>query len=133
MKIVGMPPTFLEKVAEIEIKDWKGHLPCDIYNINQVRTVEKNCEKNSVYLRYSTDTFHMSHDRNSFDPTYKVQGSVIFTSFKEGTIEISYQAYPVDEDGFIMLPDNSSFTRALELYIKKQYFMMLFEIGKIHP
>ena len=30
-----------------------------------------------------------------------------------------------------MLPDNSSFIKALELYIKKQYFTVLFDMGKI--
>ena len=30
-----------------------------------------------------------------------------------------------------MIPDNSSFIRALELYIKKQCFTILFDMGKI--
>ena len=33
--------------------------------------------------------------------------------------------------GYPMLPDNSSFIKALELYIKKQYFTVLFDMGKI--
>jgi hypothetical protein len=30
-----------------------------------------------------------------------------------------------------MIPDDSSFIRALELYIKKQVFTVLFDMGKI--
>jgi hypothetical protein len=55
----------------------------------------------------------------SKDLTYKIQGNFIYTSFEEGEIEVSYQAIATDEQGFPLIPDNSSFTRALELYIKK--------------
>jgi hypothetical protein len=50
---------------------------------------------------------------------------------KEGTIEIAYEALAVDSEGYPLIPDNSSFTRALELYIKKQCFTVLFDLGKI--
>lgn len=76
----------------------------------------------------------MSNDKTNFpELTYKVQGRVIFTSMKEGVIEIAYQAIKVDEDGFPLIPDNSSFIRALELYIKKNHFTVLFDLGKINP
>jgi hypothetical protein len=42
-------------------------------------------------FRASTDSFHLSEDKsNSPELTYKIQGRVIFTSIKEGTIEIAY-------------------------------------------
>jgi hypothetical protein len=31
-----------------------------------------------------------------------------------------------------MIPDKSAFTRALELYIKKQCFTILFDLGRIN-
>lgn len=100
----------------------------------QVRT---NHEKCGHYVggvfRYSTDNFHMSDVKHeSPDYTYKIQGSVIYTSLKEGTIEISYRAIAVDDEGYPLIPDKSSFTRALELYIKKQCFTILFDLGKIN-
>ena len=55
----------------------------------------------------------------SSDLTYKIQGRVIYTSIKEGTIEIAYRAIAVDDEGYPLVPDKSSFSRALELYIKK--------------
>ena len=72
------------------------------------------------------------------DYTYKIQGSVIYTSLKEGTIEISYRAilslwaFAVDDEGSPLIPEKSSFTRALELYIKNQCFTILFDLGKIN-
>ena len=51
---------------------------------------------------------------------------------KEGTIEIAYNAFAVDSEGYPLIPDNSTFIRALELYIKKQCFTVLFDLGKIN-
>lgn len=51
---------------------------------------------------------------------------------KDGEIEIAYRAIAVDEDGYPLIPDRSPFTRALELYIKKQCFTILFDLGKIN-
>ena len=39
----------------------------------------------------------------------------------------------MDEEGLPMLPDNPIFLKALELYIKKEWFTILFDLGKIQP
>lgn len=44
---------------------------------------------------------------------------------------MAYEAIGVDQDGYPLIPDNSALTRALELYIKKQVFTILFDLGKI--
>lgn len=133
IRIIGMPTIFQEKTQEVEIENYRGSLPCDFHEMIQVRT---NFEKCGHYVggvfRYSTDNFHMSDKiHESSDLTYKIQGRVIYTSIKEGTIEIAYRAIAVDDEGYPLVPDKSSFSRALELYIKKQYFTILFDLGKI--
>lgn len=131
IRIVGMPKAFNEKTELVNIEDYRGLLPCDLDSIIQIRT-HNECGHSCEVFRYSTDSFHMSKNKqDSFDLTYKVQGNVIFTSIKEGTIEIAYRAITVDSEGYPMIPDNSSFIRALELYIKKQCFTVLFDTGKI--
>jgi hypothetical protein len=70
--------------------------------------------------------------KNGSKVTYKVQGSVIFTSFKEGNIEISYLAMYVDDEGLPMIDGDPAFVNALELYIKKQIFTTLFDLNKIN-
>lgn len=132
MRIVGCPKMFEEKTAIIEIEDYRGVLPCDFNEIIQVRT-HNTCNNNYKVFRYSTDNFHMSENKqDSFDLTYKIQGNVIFTSMKEGTIEIAYNAFAIDSEGYPLIPDNSAFIRALELYIKKQCFTVLFDLGQIN-
>lgn len=126
MKIMGCPNIFEEKTEILHIDNYRALLPCDYYSMTQVRY-------NNYCMRYSTDSFHMSSNKLASDYTYKIQGGVIFTSLKEGDIEISYRAIKTDKDGYPLLPDNSEFTRALELYIKKEYFTVLFDLGKITP
>lgn len=132
MRIVGCPKIFEEKTAIVEIEDYRGVLPCDFNEIIQVRT-HNTCDDNYKVFRYSTDNFHMSENKqDSFDLTYKIQGNIIFTSMKEGTIEIAYNAFAIDSEGYPLIPDNSAFIRALELYIKKQCFTVLFDLGQIN-
>lgn len=163
MRIVQCAGFFEEKCSTVEIKDYKGLLPDDFYEVNQIRLsslanriprYEENYRidedgnkiptgtytqvgyedieyyKNKSF-RYATDTFHMSDVKSGVDLTYKIQGGYIFTSIKEGTIELSYQAILLDEEGFPLIPDNSKFTRALQAYIKKEWFTILFDLGKL--
>ena len=123
MIIVGMPRMFTEKVVRIPIDKYRALLPCDYYQTIQVRIPGGHA------LVYSTDSFHMSNKGNS--STYKIQGNIIYTSIESGELELAYLAISTDADGYPLLPDNSSFTRALELYIKKQWFTILFDLGKI--
>lgn len=146
MRIVGCPDIFVEKAAIVDIDNYRGKLPDNFYEIVQVRTFDNdrhchstfndNCtDRNRHYrvFRYTTDSFHMSkRKQESFDLTYKLQGNCIFTSIKEGKIEIIYRAFATDCNGYPMLPDNSSFITALEYYIKKKQFTVLFDLGKIN-
>ena len=132
MRIVGVPNMFMEKTEIVEVKKYRAMLPCDYYQMIQVRKV------GGPAFRYSSDSFHMSECKDSngrdlADLTYKIQGNIIYTSIEEGEIELSYEAIATDSEGYPLLPDNSSFTRALELYIKKQWFTILFDLGKISP
>lgn len=134
MRIIGCPSMFLEKTEVIDIEEFRGLLPCDFHKMIQVRTY-LHCGEDRRYqvFRYSTDSFHMSdRKQDSYDLTYKLQGNVIFTSMKEGKIEIAYSAIAVDDEGYPMVPDDSSFIKALELYIKKECFTVLFDLGKIN-
>ena len=77
----------------------------------------------------SNTTNHVIHQ----EYTFKTQGQIIYTSFKTGNILVSYKAIPIDKDGFPLLIDNSAFLRALELYIKREIFTILFDENKISP
>lgn len=126
--VMGLPNIYADKVTTICIDNYRGVLPCDLIAINQVRLA-----RNGVCLRAMTDSFNGTHPEDKGELSFKTQGSVIFTSFKDGDIEISYKAISTDDDGLPLLPDNPIFLKALELYIKKEWFTILFDMGKISP
>lgn len=153
----GYPKMFQEKQDKIEIKDYRGLLPCDLISILQVRDAHSK-----VCLRAMTNSFvrrlenednrlnkadekknEESREQDKYDPFYhrpyhfyeepsfKTQGRVIYTSFPEGCLEIAYKAIPVDEDGFPLLIDNENYLAALEAYIKLKVFTIKYDTGKI--
>lgn len=128
MRIVGTPRLFQDRLVELTVSEYKTALPIDWYETIQVRYGEE-------VFRYSSDTFHFNRNDTNNIPTteitFVVQGGYIHTSIESGTIELSYRAIETDTMGYPVLPDNSNFTRALEAYVKQQYFTILFDLGKI--
>lgn len=126
IKVIGMPPVFDSKVAKVDIKDYRGELPCDFYKVIQVKD-----PKGFAYI--SSEGSFSNQNKPDATPafTYLIKGNVIFTSTKDTSVEVAYYALNVDEEGFPLIPDNGTFSRALELYIQKRYFTTLFNSGKI--
>lgn len=131
--IFGMSKLYLDKEEVLHIENFRAMLPCDLVSINQV----KDC-KSGVCLRSMTDNFKpREHYETSTgyripqEKTFKTQGQILYTSFKTGDVVISYKAIPVDKDGFPLLIDNPVFLRALDAYIKKEVFTVLFDMSKI--
>lgn len=122
--IFNMPQLYTEKSTFVEIKDYRGKLPCDLVSIKQVRDTRDN-----LALKELDSTFF---NPNTKDKAFKTQNMIIFTTFKEGKVEIVYKAVPVDEEGYPMIMDNEKYKNALELYIKKDRFTKYFDNGKLH-
>jgi len=130
IQLMGVPALMDEKTAEVEVRDWRGELPCDFESMIQVREICPGGRPGPAF-RYSGDSFHMSDRPKPRSHTYKLQGGVIFTSVKEATLEVAYRAFAVDGEGLPLLPDDASFLRGLEAYVKLQWFTMLFDLGRI--
>lgn len=149
----GYPKLYEDKITEIEIQEYRGVLPCDLVSIIQVKdegtglclramtdTFNPGIEAqegigqpdNRRYkdllnnVRPLRDTYIPPLHEEYGELTFKTQGRVIYTSFKEGVVEVAYKSIPVDDDGFPMLIDNEVFLAALEAYIKKQVFTVKF-------
>ena len=126
IKVVGMPPIFEHKIAKVPIHNHRGELPCDFYEVIQVKD-----PKGFAYIS-SEGSFSNANKKSDYHAfTYTIKGNVIFTSTKEVDVEVAYHALKVDDNGYPLLPDNGTFPRALELYIQKRYFTKLFNSGKI--
>ena len=132
LRLVGAPMVYTNIISTIKVQDFKGKLPSNIINIRGVKVFDKNNVE--AHLRYATDIFHRSapcNDCNGTELTYEVQNGIIFTSFKEAKIQISYHGFLVDKDGYPLLPDNIKILLGLEHYIIFRYMQGLWALGKV--
>jgi|694.fasta_scaffold48943_12 hypothetical protein len=119
LKLMSAPEIYIQKVECITIENYRGELPSDLLQIDMFK--EKS---NSLPMRYTGDPFfinlHCSECPNlssSCDITYKLNNNYIYTSFDEGEVLLSYTAFPVDDRGFPLVPDDEAFVEALEWYV----------------
>ena len=109
IQIVGCPQLFMEKTAILKVHNYRALLPCDYVSMIQVRTAKEvdgiePKHRSHIAYRYASDSFHMSEHkpgigRYGTDLTYKIQGSVIFTSTEDTDIEIAYNAISAANGG----------------------------------
>lgn len=130
IQILGYPQEFEEKTAVLDVENYRTNLPCDFYDIIQMRLLVNGNKPGPVFVA-STDSFHMSSIKDAHQLTYKIQNFVLYTSLEKGKVELAYTAMMLDKDGYPLIPENSAFIKALELYIKKAWFTILFDMGKI--
>tara|TARA_R110002020_G_scaffold68971_2_gene179867 strand:- start:5921 stop:6667 length:747 start_codon:yes stop_codon:yes gene_type:complete len=146
IRLVGAPLALVNEVKTIKVTSYKAALPDNLITIRGIKMIEDtdsngrimpNNFNGEVALRYATDIYHQGLDCDISDPnyipeyTYEVQKGIIFTSFEEGTLQISYKGIGVDEDGYPLIPDNEKFTMGLEYYISHRYLEGLWAMGKI--
>lgn len=128
IRIVGMPDAFEHKVQPLNVANYQADLMQleGCYKILGIKT--KGTE---LMLSSSSSLFDLPSNSESV-PTYTIRGNVLQTSIKEGELEVSYLSIPTDDNGFPTIPNIASYIRALEAYIKKQWFTILFDLGKLH-
>lgn len=140
INLLGVAPSYIDKVSkEITLTNGRGELPCDIIYIKGVRDYATQ----EVLIR-SFDQFHVSNYYRCSDEqvsqtedychpinTYTTNDNFIFTSYDEGSLEISYKAIPTDDDGLPMIPDEDSYVRAMAAYIAERVATRLFYQGKL--
>lgn len=87
LDLIGAPGAYVPKIGSVEISNYRGKLPCDLYEIRQIAGLSPSCQL--FPLRYATDTFH---------PVMKCTPSFLETS--STTNSVDYVApITTDEDG----------------------------------
>jgi hypothetical protein len=158
LKKIGSYPQFVtkvtgkEKVPLLVIEDYQAKLPTDLYSINQVAystgitapyypmrdTAGSFSSNHGATLQYGgTDTTPATTTSSenittfSGDRQYSIVGGYIKTNIKEGYLLISYQAIPVDDDNYPMVPDDESFFEAIYWYINMKLMYPKWRDGQI--
>lgn len=63
--------------------------------------------------------------------SYNLNNSFIFTSIREGKVEMAYKAFPIDSKGIPMIPDNQRFINAISSFIRYKIDYKLWRKGLI--
>lgn len=129
LRLIGAPLSFIDKTETIDFNNYKVALPENLMEIRGVR-----CD--GVPMRYATDLYHTSLDESNScqynrEYTYILQNCVLITSIEKGCLEISYKAIATDENGYPMIPDNESYSKAIQYHIISMYLEPLWTMGKI--
>ena len=126
IRIVGMPTAFEEVTKVIPVEEYAAEIPFNCYKLLAVKK-----DNDILTLHSSPSVYDYSADKN-LTTCYTIRGNQIHTSFDNGEITITYLSLPLDSNGFPTIPDIASYIRALELYIKKKWFTVLFDLGKLN-
>ena len=110
---VGIPTIYTDKIITLEVESNRVMLPCDLIEILQVKNL-----RDGRCMRYNTDSFMNDSQGSTEDNTYKVQGRILYTTFENGKINVSYKSVKVDSDGIPMVPDTPKFLIAFEWYVR---------------
>lgn len=160
---MGAPELLIKKIKPIEIHNWRGELPVDVYNLKDhiLRDVEsKNIMEitNEIFMQedaMSNPNSIITYDESvNYDGTtqtpgtkyasiispeysrekykYKIKGDYIFTTIKEGEVELSYTAFPMDEDKLEpLIPDEPKAIRAVVYYLAERIAFRLMLTDKL--
>ena len=146
IKLIGATLGYQNKVTNPKLKviNYKTTMPAALVLTRGARAFSAMNQNDTegIPMSYATDIFHKTlgcyEDSSSttiadfgFEVTYMVQSNIMTTSFKDGYVEVAYQALPTDEDGFPLVPDNMDFREALRYYIIYRHLENLWSIGKV--
>jgi len=161
MKKIGSFPQLVTKVAGKEdepmlvVENYQAKLPADLHEINQV-TYSTSSPTGPFYpMRYATGSYSFNNEVTlpygttsqqitnkdqinsqngttfTSDHMYNIVGGWIKTNHKEGYLLVSYQAIPVDADGYPMIPKDESFFEALYWYVNMKLTYPEWKAGKV--
>jgi hypothetical protein len=160
LKKIGAFPQMVTKVTGKEgvpmllLENYQTNLPTDLYSVNQVSYSSSMTgpffpmtgaqgsysSNHKVTKQYGVDT---TTETNSTNPSgegdtifsgmyqYNIVGGYIKTNIKDGYLLVSYQAIPVDDDNYPLVPDDEGFFEALYWYINMKLMYPKWVAGQI--
>jgi len=137
-----VPGMFRQKITgmdvltpNITITQYRGSLPIDFRKI--LKAGIRDYDTKEVY-RKSLGTFtkfQHSLDEEPYntnvDKLYNISGGYIFVEDETATLEMCYEAFPIDERGYPLIPDDQKVLEYAKEYISEKIAFNLLAAGKI--
>lgn len=126
ISLIGAPTAYMDKITNgtehmpkpIKIENYRGVLPIDLHHIIIARDFETKMPmicKSSSFVK-DTEQVYVKESQYS----YTLNNNYMFTSFKEGEVELNYKAFPTSNLGMPMIPDDIKFIMATQSYIAER-------------
>ncbi len=139
LKVPGM---FRQKITGVDlltpniiITQYRGTLPIDFRKV--LKAGIRDYDTKEVY-RKSLGTFtkfQHSLDEDSYntnvDKLYNISGGYIFVEDETATLEMCYEAFPIDERGYPLIPDDQKVLEYAKEYISEKITFNLLAAGKV--
>lgn len=129
LSLMSVPSLYTPKVSDVTISEYLGKLPCDYYNLdgggirhipslvplvyssNVYHISERDKVTESSTVTDSTDNINSSilmvpNDNYIANNVYTLHSGYVEVAFYSGTVEMSYNAFPTDDNGMPIIPDN---------------------------
>ena len=115
--------------CEVEISENRGLLPTNYKSIKAIR--EKT---DRLQMKETINQFPKGQNPNTEYENYEdfsIKGNVIFTDFESGTLEVLFEGYRLDEDGFPEIPDEERIINGVYWFIAYKLAYKAWMIGKL--
>jgi hypothetical protein len=142
--ILEVPRMFRMKVTgnnsftpHIVITNYRGELPLDfrkvlIGGLRDADSKQVYRESLGTYTRFGNPITTNSVKANQvLDKLYNITGGYIFTEDETATLEMAYEAFPIDDRGFPLVPDLEKVIEYAKEFIAEKVTFNLFAANKI--
>lgn len=118
----------------IELKDFHARLPRDLFKMESV-LYAKELSDNTDWrpMRKSTNMFGAEHDKNSIGHTYFLKPGWLNANVREGYLKMAYYVFPVDCNGYPLVPDSALYHEAVYWYIVMKLLYPKWVKGQMRP
>lgn len=133
---IGVPNAYIDRVTDgedlpvLEVINYQVALPYDLHTIYLARDLDSGLPmvcKNSPYK--GDETVPLSIYESAL--SYSTNNEYMFTSFEEGSVELAFKAFPTDNLGLPLIPDDARYIKAVTAYITEQISSKLWRKGLI--
>jgi hypothetical protein len=107
--------------------DYRKSLPAGIRDYD---TKEVYRESLGTFTRFKSSISGDTKSEN-LDKLYNITGGYIFTEDEDVTLEMSYEAFPIDDRGYPLVPDDEKVIEYAKEFIAEKITFNLFAAGKI--
>jgi hypothetical protein len=139
---MNIPMYYTEATTTIEIDNYRGRLPFNFYKETQIRDtysevpyikttnifyhIPDKDSINDVQAHINVDggteelsTSNLSSNKRIIQREFNIRDGWIYVEFETGDLEMAYKAYPLDESGFPLIPEDAKFMRAIKTFLIK--------------